>query len=337
MIIKYSYFEKSILLTKKKFFLFYGPNFGKIESCIKVLKNKLDNFDNTIKFFNFFQDDFLNQSLTEIVNQNSQDDIFGNKKSLIFSLSDLRVSSEIIKLITYQDLNIQNIIFKTGPIQKGLKIRKFFEESPDCLITPCYEDSLLEKKEVITRIFNHENIEISPLHTDVLAPLLSNERLRLTNEIKKLVIYIKTTKNDIINALSILIDNNSKDLNNLVYLLASKKRNDFWKEFLKVQKTFSDEVKFINIFSKHLEKILFVKDKILLGSAPASAMRSLRPPIFFKQEEVFLSQLNLWNLENLRKIMKELHFCQMSILNNEKSSKSRFLKLLTTILDSSNI
>ena len=179
----------------------------------------------------------MNHSFTEIVNQNSQDDIFGNKKSLIFSLSDLRVSSEIIKLITSQDLNIQNIIFKTGPIQKGLKIRKFFEESPDCLVTPCYEDSLLEKKEVITRIFNHENIEISPLHTDVLAPLLSNERLRLTNEIKKLVIYIKTTKNDIINALSILIDNNSKDLNNLVYLLASKKRNDFWREFLKMQKT----------------------------------------------------------------------------------------------------
>ena len=182
-------------------------------------------------------------------------------------------------------------------------------------------------------IFNNENIEINPRHTDMLASLLSNERLSLTNEINKLVIYMKATKNDIFNALSILIDNNSQDLNNLVYLLASKKRNDFWKKFLKVQKTFSDEVKFINIFSKHLEKILFVKDKVLLGSTPANAMRSLRPPIFFKQEEVFLSQLNLWNLQNLRKIIKELHFCQMSILNNEKSSKSNFLKLLTKILD----
>ena len=39
-----------------------------------------------LKFLNFFQDDFLNHSFTEIVNQNSQDDIFGNKTSLIFSL-----------------------------------------------------------------------------------------------------------------------------------------------------------------------------------------------------------------------------------------------------------
>ena len=333
MILKYSYFEKSAFLTEKKFFLFYGPNFGKIESCVKILKSKLNSLGRTIKFLNLFQDDFLNHSFTEIVNQNNQDDIFGNKTSLIFSLSDLRVSSEIIKVITSQDLNIQNIIFKTGPIQKSLKIRKFFEDSPDCLIVPCYEDSLLEKKEVIMKVFRNENIEISSDHKNLLASLLSSERLSLLNELNKLVIYVKTTKKNIINASSILIDNNSQDLNNLVYLLASKKKNDFWKEFLKLQQTFSDEIKFINIFSKHLEKILFVKDKISLGSTPLNAMKSLRPPIFFKQEETFLSQIDLWSFKNLRKAIKELHFCQMSILNNEKSSKSRFLTLITKILD----
>ena len=333
MILKYSYFEKSTLLTEKKFFLFYGPNFGKIESCIKILKNKLNSLDRTLKFLNLFQDDFLNHSFTEIVNQNNQDDIFGNKTSLIFSLSDLRVSSEIIKVITSQDLNIQNIIFKTGPIQKGLKIRKFFEDSPDCLIVPCYEDSLLEKKEVIIKVFKNENIEISSDHQNILASLLSSERLNLLNELNKLVIYMKTTKKNIINALSILIDINSQDLNYLVYLLASKKKNDFWNEFLKLQQSFSDEIKFLNIFSKHLEKILFVKDKILLGSTPFNAMKSLRPPIFFKQEEIFLSQLSLWNFQNLKKVIKELHLCQMSILNNEKSSKSRFLTLITKVLD----
>ena len=333
MILKYSYFEKSAFLTEKKFFLFYGPNLGKIESCIKILKSKLNSLDRTLKFLNIFQDDFLNHSFTEIVNQNSQDDIFGNKTSLIFSLSDLRGSSEIIKVITSQDLNIQNIIFKTGPIQKGLKIRKFFEDSSDCLIVPCYEDNLLEKKEVIMKVFKNENIEISTDHKNLLASLLSSERLNLVNELNKLVIYVKTTKKNIINALSVLIDKNSLDLNNLVYLLASKKRNDFWNEFLKVQQTFSDEIKFINIFSKHLEKIVFVKDKILLGSTPLNAMKSLKPPIFFKQEEAFLSQIDMWNFQNLKKTIKELHVCQMSILNNEKSSKSRFLTLITKILN----
>ena len=99
MILKYSYFKKSSLITKKKIFLFYGPNFGKIESCVQFLKGKLSSYENSLKFLSFFQDDFFNHSFTEIVNQNTQEDIFGNKTSLIFSLNDLKSSNEITKLI----------------------------------------------------------------------------------------------------------------------------------------------------------------------------------------------------------------------------------------------
>ena len=233
MILKYPLFEKSSLLKEKKFYLFYGPNFGKIESCINILKNKLTPLNTSLEFFNFFQEDFLNQSFTEIVNQNNQEDIFGNKISLIFSLSDLKISSEIIKVMTTKELNIENIIFKTGPIQKGLKIRKFFEDSPDCLVVPCYEDSLAEKKEVIMTFFDKENIEINQVHTDALASLLSSERLSLSNELNKLIIYIKTTKKNITDSLSILVDSNSQDLNNLAYLLASRKKKNFGINFLR--------------------------------------------------------------------------------------------------------
>ena len=171
----------------------------------------------------------------------------------------------------------------------------------------------------------------------MLCSLLSNERLRLINELNKLIIYIKITKINVVDALSILVNNNHLDLNNLVYLLASKKRKDFWNEFLKVQQVFSDEIKFINIFSKHLEKLLFVKNKILLGSSPTESMKALRPPVFFKQEELFLSQLDLWSYKNLVKTIKQLHSCQMSILKNEKSSKSNLLTLITKILNVSLI
>ena len=76
-----------------------------------------------------------------------------------------------------------------------------------------------------------------------------------------------------------------------------------------------------------------LKIKYCSVSAPTNAMKALRPPIFFKQEEAFLSQLDLWSYKNLAKTIKQLHFCQMSILKNEKSSKSNFLTLITKILD----
>ena len=72
----------------------------------------------------------------------------------------------------------------------------------------------------------------------MLSSLLSNERLRLINELNKLIIYIKTTKINVVDALSILVDNNHQDLNNLVYLLASKKERIFGMHFLKSNRYF---------------------------------------------------------------------------------------------------
>ena len=119
-------------------------------------------------------------------------------------MNDLKISSEIIKVVSSQNLNIQNIILKTGPIQKSLKIRNFFEDSPDCIIVPCYEDSISEKKDIVMKFFYNENIEINPEETEILSSLLSNERLSLNNELNKLILYLKTTKRNVTDALSIL-------------------------------------------------------------------------------------------------------------------------------------
>ena len=67
MIIKHSNFEKSTLIAEKKFFLFYGPNFGKIESCVEALKKKLISLDASLKFLSFFQDDFFEPSFTRVI------------------------------------------------------------------------------------------------------------------------------------------------------------------------------------------------------------------------------------------------------------------------------
>ena len=95
---------------------------------------------------------------------------------------------------------------------------------------PCYEDSLEEKKSNC-KFFNKENIEINKVHTDALASLLSSERLSLNNELNKLIVYTKMTKKNIIDSLSVLVDSNSQDLNELAYLLASKKKKIFGMNF----------------------------------------------------------------------------------------------------------
>ena len=57
----------------------------------------------------------------------------------------------------------------------------------------------------------------------------------------------------------------------------------------------------MNLFLNHLEKLYFVKQKILDGMSVNTAVRSLRPNIFFKYENEFISQIDKWKREELSK------------------------------------
>ena len=69
--------------------------------------------------------------------------------------------------------------------------------------------------------------------------------------------------------------------------MASKNKGEFWEEFLKVDKFYNDEIKFISYFSNHLEKLVFVKEKVLSGLTAYSAMKLLKPPIFLNMRMHF--------------------------------------------------
>ena len=124
----------------------------------------------------------------------------------------------------------------------------------------------------------------------------------------------------------------SEDLNNLVFLLASK-RNLFWSEFLKHNLLKNLEIRFINLFLNHLEKLYFVKQKILDGMSVNTAVRSLRPNIFFKYENEFISQIDKWKREELSNTIKKFHICQSSIFKGKKASRSQFLFLIFKIIN----
>ena len=328
MIIKYNLFEKKVASLNNTFFLFYGANTGKIESCIEFLKTSQSN----LNIINFYSEDFSSLSFSEIIKKNNQDDIFGNNNCLIFSLSDLKSSNEILKFVDKKDLNLKKIIFKSGPIQKNIKFRKVFEDSQDNVCVPCYEDTYEEKKEVIYKLFKRENLQISENEIDELASFLSSERLDLINDLKKIIIHTKITNKSIKDSLSIISENQSDDINKVIYSLASRKKKVFWNEFSIISNSLKDEIKFINILSIHLEKILIVKKKISDGHSPFHALKTLKPPIFFKLEKEFLKQTEIWEEKELTQAIKKLHLCLVSFFKNEKSSESYFLHLLIKIL-----
>ena len=89
-----------------------------------------------------------------------------------------------------------------------------------------------QTKNIVRKFFHSENLDISEEEIELISNILSNQKLEIENELKKLIIYIKTSNSDIRSSISIISENISENINQLIFLLASKNKKAFLTAFL---------------------------------------------------------------------------------------------------------
>ena len=87
----------------------------------------------------------------------------------------------------------------------------------------------------------------------------------------------------------------------------------------------NNEIKIINFLSEHFAKLLIVKGKVQEGTSLEEAIRSLKPPIFFKYIDRFKMQVGLWKENEINEVLKQLYICQSNFFEGLKSAKYKFL------------
>jgi len=332
MILNYSSFKKSDI-SQNSNFLFYGENEGRIEECSETTINAIKKKFGTLCFSYFSSDDLKKGVFSKIFFDSANSDLFGNKNVLIVSLQDQKASKEIVDILKKVEESSLILIIKCSELKKNSSLRVFFEDSKQCLITPCYEENEIEKKILVKDFFESENLSVSDEEINTIVNMLSNERLEIKNELNKLVIYMKNSKKDVANSLNIISENITENINQLIFSLASRNKKDFLTKFFKFKDIQSDHIKLINTLSGHLMRVLEVKAKIKSGVDKSHAIKSLRPPVFFKDLPAFNKHIDIWSEDEINYFLGRLFVCQVSNLNGLKSCKFQLYFLFLKILN----
>ena len=139
MIEKFGNF-KPVEYLSKGFFLFYGPNIGRVDYCIEKLKFSFKNNFKNINFLNYHSEDLSKMPFEFLINENNTLDIF-EIKLYNFESKDLKKTREIIKFLEKEKSLSCPIIFKCESLLKNNKLRSFIEKSENAVCVPCYEES----------------------------------------------------------------------------------------------------------------------------------------------------------------------------------------------------
>ncbi|WCR58281.1 DNA polymerase III subunit delta [Wolbachia endosymbiont of Ctenocephalides felis wCfeJ] len=188
--------------------------------------------------------------------------------------------------------------------------KSYIENSKTFGAIACYKDSSSNLYDIISNYLKRNGIRYTSEIIYHLQSYFNHSKLPIYSELEKLVLYLGKRKDlkpaDIELCLS-TAGNDYVTLDNLCSAIANKDMVQFVKisDTLILQENFSP-IALIRIISNYFLRLENVLLLIQSGMSEQAAIDQLNPPLFFKQLQSFKPHLKIFQLSELKKILKRL-------------------------------
>ena len=334
MIVKEHQIEK-IVRDNKKFLniLIYGPNEGLVREQIeKLTKEYLSKGDYEEISFNGKDLDDDAGSLEAILRSVSM--FFKNKIVIADSIKDKHLS--VIEEIVLKAPEKAVLVIKEGNLSKSSKIRKFFEENKSCYSLACYEDDGRSMMKSIDEFARKNSIELSRDIKNYLLQSLSNDRMISKRELEKIALFYKNSKSTIkLEEIRILLnDSSSQNLNKMNEYVMFGNTNKSSKIVNKLLTEGASPISLVRSLSNYMLRVQKTKIEMKKGINFDIAIKSLRPPVFWKDKDNFERHCYKWPLSSIENSLFKLLETEVSCKLNSSLATLNCEKSILLVADS---
>ena len=319
MIVKSYIFENDLnKFNEFKSFLFYGVNLGlKLE-----LKKKIKANNKKDLILNLNQNEVLeNDILFEEINTSS---LFQERKIVFIENCNDKIMPNIQNIIDKLDNN--KIIIFSDSLDKKSKLRNFFEKGKNIACIACYDDNEITLKKIINnKLRDFKGLDNHNIN--MIINCVGFDRVKLNNELDKIVACF-TDKFLNPNKLEALLNIKTNEDFNLL------KDEAIDGNKIKTNKLLSDtilepekNILYLNIINQRLNKIREIHEKANSSNLD-NIINNLKPPIFWKDKPMILSQAKKWNTKKINYFLNKTFNTELEFKSKNQIDKSLLLKKL---------
>ncbi len=317
MIVKSYIFENDLnKFNEFKSFLFHGVNLGlKLELKKKV---KANNKKDLILSLN--QNDLLENDI--LFNEINTSSLFQERKIVFIENCNDKILPDLQNVIDKLDKN--KIIIFSDSLDKKSKLRNFFEKEKNIACIACYEDNEITLKKIISNKLKDFN-GLDNHNINMILNCTGFDRVKLNNELDKILACFTDKLLDP-NKLEALLNIKTNEDFNLLKdeaILGNK---------IKTNKLLSDtilepekNILYLNIINQRLNKIKEILEKTNTSNLE-NTINNLKPPIFWKDKPVILSQAKKWNTKKINYFLNKTYKTELEFKSNNNIDKSLLLK-----------
>ncbi|MDC3090983.1 hypothetical protein OA848_01195 [Rickettsiales bacterium] len=277
--------------------------------------------------------DILKKDPDYLTNYMRSFDIFADSKLIIFNA---HCSDTILKTVEFNDDQILDnckLIIKAGELSTRSKLRIIFEKNKNLVSIPCYDDTVLECKNLIEKKLLKEGLSLQNEQIVFLSKSLFGNRFLINCEIEKIILYLKQNNTISDQSLRKLINTDTKlELESLIYAVVSGKVLEFESLLNRAKKNGLNEITILNALTRHFYKILYAKEYFLKTKSYIRSVKSIFPPIFFKLEEEFIYQTKKWPKSKIESLLGKLLDIHIKLKDGKHKSESLLRFVLLSII-----
>ena len=326
MIFKSQLLERNLKELNINFFLVHGDNLGLIED----IKNNIRSHYSDCEFL-YYSEKLLLNNIDIFYNEVFNNSLFEKEKIIFINQGSDKLFEHIQNLFK-KNINQKIFIFSEYQDKKS-KLRNFFETKNGCASVACYPDD----RNIIRNIILQKLSKFKGLSKEVVNLILDNsglDRLKLNNELNKIIIYFKDKQLDLNNLYKLLDDRINDSFNNLKDAAINgdkKETNKLLCDTIIEQEKASLYFAIINLSLNKLNQFYAIEKKVNVEKT----IDLIKPKIFWKDKPMFIQQTKKWNSEKIKTAVNLIY--NTEIIYKSKSYIPKNVLIKKTIIDICNL
>ncbi len=211
------------------------------------------------------------------------DALRGVEKSIVDAISALKPGDNFV-------------IVEAGDLGKNSKIRTGFEEAPNAAALPCYVEDERDLNRLIGDTLKAQGYAIEGDAQSYMAANIVGDRAAARGEIEKLITYMGPTQKRVRldDVTACIGDSADLSIDLLAKAAASGLFADADRTLQKLLKEGIPAVTVLRNLQNYFMRLHATRSRVDKGEDSDMAMKKLKPPIFWKNEDAFRAQLHAW-------------------------------------------
>ncbi len=205
------------------------------------------------------------------------------------------------------------VVVSAGNLTPRSSLRRFFEGNDSCAALPCFPDDESGLAQLVRGALGAEGIGIDPAALHTATALMGNDRQANRREIEKLILFAGPDGHIAEEMVSSCLgDSADASIEDAVLSAADGDYDSLVENLARVWADGTEPVAVIRSAQRHFQRLHYVLAQTNNGLTLDSAVKQLRPPLFWRTAGRFRTQLSNWSLATAETSLARLTDAELS-------------------------